>query len=203
MSGSRNALLPPMPPGEYGALPPPSYNALQPGSGGWQPSTWRPGMPATPQTADLSNLPMPSPDQIQAQRAAIQQRLRQYGYPPQDLSDQQVLATMTNLPQGPVQWPDWVQAYFQQHPEAHAAGAARPGVDSPTDSTFEDWNLRSRGMGNALTQISSAYAIPRAALIERYGLGAVEAAGDQWVLDRSTKTWNGQPVAHDIRTDYR
>ena len=177
-------------------------NALTPGAGGsWQPSAWRPGMPGTPSTADMSQMPAPTPDQIQAQRQLITQRLRQYGYPPVQLSDQQVLATMSGLPQGPVQWPGWVQAYFAQHPEAHAGGA-RPGVDMPYNQTYEPYNLQSRGMGNALTQIGSNYAIPRAALIERYGQGAVDAMDAQWVRQGSTQTWNGRPVQQDIRTDY-
>ena len=151
----------------------------------WTPSTWRPGMPPTAENVDTSQYPMPTQDQIEAQRQAITARLRQYGYPAQQLSDQQVLGTMSNLPQRPVQWEPWVQDWMNRNPGNQNLGA-RPGVDMPTNQTFEDYNLRTRGLGPTPTEIGSAYAIPRGAMIEHYGQAAVDDQDKQWIVEHST-----------------
>lgn len=166
---------PPLPNPLADLTAPPAVNGTSPAA--WTPSTWRLGQPVTPQSADLSNLPMPTAAQIEQQRQLINQRLKQYGYQPQTLSDQQVLATMSNLPQGPVRWPDWVTQYQQTHPEQFNPGAPRLGVDIPYTSTYEPYNLATPALNTAVpTKVGAMYAIPREALIARYGEDAVTAA---------------------------
>jgi hypothetical protein len=143
----------------------------------------------------MSGLAMPTAAQIEQQRQTILARLRQYGYPPQQLSDQQVLATMTNIPQQAVQYPQWVQDWYARNPQPSYGG--RPGVDTARNPTYEDFNLRTPGMSNALTEIGSAYGVPMQAMYERYGTNAVERASADWVRERSSPY-----VRHDIRTDY-
>lgn len=154
----------------------------------WSPSTWQPGMPATSTSLDLSRLPMPTAQDIEAQRQLIYQRLRKYGYShiPQ-LSDQEVISTMTRLPQPAVQWPDWVQEYFKRHPEATNPAAGRWGVDVPFNMTYEEANLKNRGLNPAVpTQVGGTYIIPREARVERYGQAAVDAEVDDWIRRGST-----------------
>ncbi|HEY2617802.1 MAG TPA: hypothetical protein VGI78_10725 [Acetobacteraceae bacterium] len=151
----------------------------------YTPSTWQAGQATTPQHTDLSHLPLPTQDQVNQQRQTINQRLKQYGYQPQQLSDQQVLATMAPLPQTAVQWPDWVQDYLNRHPDENVG--PRLGVDVPTDQTYEEWNLKNHGIsGSVPTTVGASYGIPRGALIERYGQAAVDAQDEQWVRDHST-----------------
>ena len=146
----------------------------------WAPSTWRPGMPPTAQSVDTSMYPMPTPDQINAQRALIQQHLRQYGYQPAQLSDWQVLSTMSNLPQRPVQNIPWVEDYLQRHPEERSG--ARPGIDLPTNQTYEVSNLAHPAL-NTSQPTSVGYALsgmPRGAILEHYG---------QATLDENDRNW--------------
>jgi hypothetical protein len=190
-------------------------------SDSWTPSTWQAGQPATPQHIDLSHLPMPTQDQIDAQRKAINQRLANYGYQSRKLSDEEVLSTMAPLPQAPVQWPDWVQDYFQRHPEDNVG--PRLGIDRPTNQTYEDWNLKNHGISGSIpTQVGASYTIPRNALIEKFGQAAIDAQDAQWVQQGSTnpqalamlaaQQYGGQAAAYQpqaqsmaysgIRTDY-
>jgi hypothetical protein len=127
---------------------------------------------------------MPTQDQIEAQRQAIYGRLRQYGYPPQQLSDQQVLGTMSNLPQQPVQYPPWAEDWMRRNPQA--VSGARPGIDMPSNQTYEDYNLRARALGGSPTQIGYSNAIPRGALIEHYGQPWMDEQDKQWMVEHST-----------------
>jgi hypothetical protein len=165
-------------------------------SDSWTPSTWQAGQPATPQHIDLSHLPMPTQDQIEQQRQTINARLKQYGYNPQQLSDQDVLSTMAPLPQKAVQWPDWVNDYFQRHPEDNVG--PRLGIDRPTNQTYEEWNLKNHGMSGPIpTQVGASYGIPRGALIERYGQQAVDASDAANIISHSTIGANVLPVTRE------
>jgi hypothetical protein len=135
-------------------------------------------MPGTPETADLSNIPLPTQEQIEQQRKLIAERLRQYGYAPRQLSDQEVLSTMAPMRQGPVQWPEWVTEYLRRNPQENVtARAGRPGVDTPYNQTYEEWNLRNKALNPSTpTSVGVNYAVPRNALAERYGDAAYTAA---------------------------
>lgn len=152
----------------------------------WRASTWQPGQPVTSDQEDLSHLPAPTKDDIAQQRTLIQQRLSKYGYKNKpNLTDQQVLQTMAPLPQGAQKWEPWVEDYFKRNPSERNVGA-RPGVDVPYDQTYTEANLKSKGLSGAPVQEGYQYAIPRGAMIEKYGKDAVQNADDQWIREHST-----------------
>jgi hypothetical protein len=129
---------------------------------------------------------MPNAQDIAAQRSLINQRLSKYGYKPQTLTDQQVLQTMAPLPQGPKKWEPWVEDYFKRNPSERNVGA-RPGVDTPNDQTYTEQNLKTKGLnGGVPVQQGYQYAVPRGAMIEKYGKDAVEKADADWVREHST-----------------
>jgi hypothetical protein len=148
----------------------------------WAPSNWRPGMPPTSMLEDRSQWPMPTQDQVEAQRQTLYGNMTKAGWRNPQLSDQQVLSTMSNLPMGPAAKlegsPQWFQDWAQQNPQAFAAAVstgARAGVDMPTNQTYDPANLKSYtsvGYANSPT-------IPRAALVAHYGEAKVQEMEQQ------------------------
>lgn len=143
----------------------------------WAPSTWRPGQPVTPLTADRSQWPMPTQDQVEQQRQTLYANMTKAGWKNPQLSDTQVLSTMSNLPMGPgaklAGSPQWFQDWANQNPQAFQATVstgARAGVDMPFNQTYDPSNLKT---GYASVGYANNPTIPREALVAHYGEAAV------------------------------
>ena len=142
----------------------------------WAPSTWRPGMPTTSPFEDRSKWPMPTQAQIDEQRALIEGRYRaRYGNSGPHIDQGTVVASMTNLPQGPIDasWPDWARDWARRNPSYAATYGARAGFDVPYTTSYEPYNLAHQGSFTKSGGMND-YSIPRGALAEHYGQAYVD-----------------------------